>query len=365
MEAKAQARYVRVTPQKARRVVDLIRGKQALEAVAVLEFAPQAVSETVRKVVQSAIANARVKAQAASEPFDERLLVVQTAFVDEGPTLKRFRPRAQGRAYRINKRTSHITVVVAPRGTLPGRAAGRAAAATARRAVEQADQQGDGFRRRRHEGEDPLVGQKVNPHGFRLGITTEHKSRWFADGTKGGQRYRDYVKEDVAIRKLMSKGMERAGISRVEIERTRDRVRVDIHTARPGIVIGRRGAEADRIRAELEKLTGKQVQLNILEVRNPEVDAQLVAQGIAEQLASRVSLPPRHAQGHAVLAARRCEGHPGAVLRPPRRRRDEPLGVLPRGTRAAAHPAREHRLRLLRGPHHLRPHRREGLDLQG
>jgi large subunit ribosomal protein L22 len=131
MEAKAQARYVRVTPQKARRVVDLIRGQQALQAVAVLEFAPQAVSETVRKVVQSAIANARVKAQAASEPFDERLLVVRTAFVDEGPTLKRFRPRAQGRAYRINKRTSHITVVVAPREQAPGRRpVGRAAAAT-------------------------------------------------------------------------------------------------------------------------------------------------------------------------------------------------------------------------------------------
>ena len=83
--------------------------------------------------------------------------------------------------------------------------------------------------------------------------------------------------------------MERAGISRVEIERTRDRVRVDIHTARPGIVIGRRGAEADRIRGELEKLTGKQVQLNILEVKNPEIDAQLVAQGVAEQLSARVS----------------------------------------------------------------------------
>jgi small subunit ribosomal protein S3 len=83
--------------------------------------------------------------------------------------------------------------------------------------------------------------------------------------------------------------MERAGISKVEIERTMDRVRVDIHTARPGIVIGRRGAEADRIRGDLEKLTGKQVQLNILEVKNPEVDAQLVAQGVAEQLSSRVS----------------------------------------------------------------------------
>jgi large subunit ribosomal protein L22 len=115
MEAKAQARYVRVTPRKARRVVDLIRGQQATTALAVLEFAPQAASEPVRKVVQSAIANARVKADVASEPFDERELMVSVAFVDEGPTLKRFRPRAQGRAFRINKRTSHITVVVAPR----------------------------------------------------------------------------------------------------------------------------------------------------------------------------------------------------------------------------------------------------------
>jgi small subunit ribosomal protein S3 len=127
------------------------------------------------------------------------------------------------------------------------------------------------------------MGQKINPNGFRLGISTDHKSRWYAD-----KLYKAYVGEDVAIRKLLSKGMERAGISKVEIERTRDRVRVDIHTARPGIVIGRRGAEADRIRGELEKLTGKQVQLNILEVKQPEIDAQLVAQGVAEQLAGRV-----------------------------------------------------------------------------
>jgi small subunit ribosomal protein S3 len=128
------------------------------------------------------------------------------------------------------------------------------------------------------------MGQKINPNGFRLGISVDHKSRWYAD-----KLYKSYVGEDVAIRRLLSKGMERAGISRVEIERTRDRVRVDIHTARPGIVIGRRGAEADRIRGELEKLTGKQVQLNILEVKNPEIDAQLVAQGVAEQLAGRVA----------------------------------------------------------------------------
>ncbi|HEX7355183.1 MAG TPA: 30S ribosomal protein S3 [Mycobacteriales bacterium] len=128
------------------------------------------------------------------------------------------------------------------------------------------------------------MGQKVNPHGFRLGTTTDFTSRWYAD-----KSYAEYVGEDVKIRKLMSTGMERAGISKVEIERTRDRVRVDIHTARPGIVIGRRGAEADRIRGELEKLTAKQVQLNILEVKSPESDAQLVAQGVAEQLTNRVN----------------------------------------------------------------------------
>ena len=128
------------------------------------------------------------------------------------------------------------------------------------------------------------MGQKVHPHGFRLGISTDWKSRWYAD-----KLYKDYIAEDVKIRKMMSKGLERAGISKVDIERTRDRVRIDIHTARPGIVIGRKGAEADRIRGELEKLTGKQVQLNILEVKSPESDAQLVSQAIAEQLSSRVS----------------------------------------------------------------------------
>src|SRR5664280_916060 len=130
-------------------------------------------------------------------------------------------------------------------------------------------------------------------------------------GPPGGTptSFKDYVGEDVAIRRLMGKGMERAGISRVDIERTRDRVRVDIHTARPGIVIGRRGAEADRIRGELEKLTKKQVQLNILEVKNPESDAQLVAQGVAEQLSSRVSF--RRAMRKAMQSAMKSQGVKG------------------------------------------------------
>jgi small subunit ribosomal protein S3 len=142
------------------------------------------------------------------------------------------------------------------------------------------------------------MGQKVNPNGFRLGISTDHKSRWYAD-----KLYKSYVGEDVAVRKLLTKGMDRAGISRVEIERTRDRVSVTIYTARPGIVIGRRGAEADRIRENLEKLTGKQVKLNIREVLNPEIDAQLVAQGVAEQLSSRVAY--RRAMRKAIQTAMR------------------------------------------------------------
>ncbi|WP_338750511.1 50S ribosomal protein L22 [Janibacter alittae] len=110
--ARASARHVRITPMKARRVVDLIRGKDTRTAIATLQFAPQGASEQTLKVLQSAIANLRVKADEVGEPFDERNLIVTSAYVDEGPTMKRFRPRAQGRAGRINKRTSHITVLV-------------------------------------------------------------------------------------------------------------------------------------------------------------------------------------------------------------------------------------------------------------
>ena len=118
-------RHIRVTPMKARRVVNLIRGKQAHEALAILKFAPQTASEPVYKLVASAIANARVKADAANAFLDEQDLFVSEAFVDEGATLKRFRPRAQGRAFKILKRTSHITVVLATPDVVA--AAGKAA----------------------------------------------------------------------------------------------------------------------------------------------------------------------------------------------------------------------------------------------
>lgn len=128
------------------------------------------------------------------------------------------------------------------------------------------------------------MGQKVHPYGFRLGVIYDWKSRWFAT-----RDYANLLQEDLAIRRYIKGYLRRAAISRVEIERTSKRVRVDIYTARPGIVIGRRGAEVDRIKRELANMTGKEVQINIQEVNQPELDAFLMAQNIAEQLEGRVS----------------------------------------------------------------------------
>ena len=134
------------------------------------------------------------------------------------------------------------------------------------------------------------MGQKVHPYGFRLGIHTDWKSRWFTE-----KQYREYLEADLRIREYLLGELPHAGISRIEIERTRERVRIDAHTARPGIVIGRRGSEAERLRSHLElmesRVSGKptDVRLNIIEVKQPELDATLIAQGVAEQLASRVA----------------------------------------------------------------------------
>ena len=144
------------------------------------------------------------------------------------------------------------------------------------------------------------MGQKVNPYGFRLGITTDWKSRWFAE-----KEYKDYLIEDWKIRDYVMSGLPQAAISRIEVERTRDRLRVDVHTARPGIVIGRRGAQADELRAGLTKITGNaKVQLNIVEIKQPELDAALIAQGVADQLAGRIAF--RRAMKRAVQNAQKA-----------------------------------------------------------
>lgn len=144
------------------------------------------------------------------------------------------------------------------------------------------------------------MGQKVNPHGFRLGIINNWKSRWFS----GSKDFAAKVEEDMNIREFIKTKLQQAGVSNVDIERAGDRTVVDIHTARPGIVIGKRGAEVDLLRKSLEQLTHGTVQVNIIEVKRPELNATLVAQSIADQLKGRVSF--RRAMKKAVASSMRA-----------------------------------------------------------
>jgi len=142
------------------------------------------------------------------------------------------------------------------------------------------------------------VGQKVHPIGFRLGYTKSWSSTWYAD-----KQYADFLHEDLKIRDFIKKRFTYAGISRIDIERAGERVKITIHTARPGLVIGRRGSEVDQLRYDIEQLVSREVFINIVEIRTPELDAQLVAENIALQLEKRVSF--RRAMKRAMTTAMR------------------------------------------------------------
>jgi small subunit ribosomal protein S3 len=140
------------------------------------------------------------------------------------------------------------------------------------------------------------MGQKTHPYSFRLGVATDWKSKWFSD-----KEYVDFVNEDWRIRDYLKKELIRGAVSRVDIERTRDRLIVDIHTARPGVVIGRKGAEAERLRGDLEKMADRPVKLNINEVKDPDLDAALLARGVADQIENRIAF--RRAMKRAIASA--------------------------------------------------------------
>jgi small subunit ribosomal protein S3 len=140
------------------------------------------------------------------------------------------------------------------------------------------------------------MGQKVHPVGLRLGITENWRSRWYA-----GKDYAKTLENDVEIRRFLDKKLRRAAVSRVEIDRKGDRVAIELWTARPGIVIGKKGAEVDVLRKELEKITGCPVSVNIIEIKRPELDATLIAQSVGEQLVGRVAF--RRAMRKAVASA--------------------------------------------------------------
>lgn len=248
MEARAIAKYVRMSPMKVGVVLDLIRGKNVNEAFAILKYTPKDAAGVIEKVLKSAVANAE-----NNNELDAAKLFVSEAFVGQGPTLKRFRPHAQGRAFRINKKTSHITLVVKERGL---------------------------------SKEGNRVGQKVNPHGLRVGVIKGWDAKWYADK----KNFADNLVEDQAIRKFVKKELYTAGISKIEIERAAKRLKLNIYTAKPYVVIGKGEPGIESLKKKVANLSSqKNILINIVEVKNAEADAQLMAENIALQLEKRIS----------------------------------------------------------------------------
>ena len=251
-QAKATVSTVRIAPRKVRMVVDLIRGKKIGEAVAILQLTPKAASPVVEKVLKSAIANAEHNYEMGIED-----LIVSEIFVDEGPTMKRFRPRAQGRASAINKRTSHITVVVS------------------------------------EKRRDNSWVKKYILTVYGSVFIRDWESKWYAE-----KDYATLLHEDLKIREYIDKRLVEASVSKVEIERAAKRVNITIHTAKPGMVIGKGGTEVETLRKQLNEISGKRVHINIIEIKRADLDAKLVAESIARQLEGRVSF--RRVQKQAI-----------------------------------------------------------------
>ena len=205
------------------------------------------------------------------------------------------------------------------------------------------------------------MGQKVHPGGLRVGVIHDWKSNWYTTN----KDFKDALLEDIKIREHINKKLGHAGLSDILIRKDKQRITIDIYTARPGIVIGKSGVEVDALRKDVHGMTHKNVHININEIKRPELDAKLVAQSIAEQLENRVCF--RRAMKRSLASAMRsgaqgvrikCGGRLGGGEMS---RVESLLG----GPRPAAHDSRGHRLRLRRGEDDLRPDRREGLDQQG
>ena len=310
-EVRASAQYLRVAPRKARLVVEHIRGRPVPEARTVLAFTPRAAAREVEKILASAVANAEANHGLLGDD-----LIVSAAYVDEGPVIKRWRARARGRMARIQKKTCHVTIRLAPAEadgqprrrprTTEDTAVEPEAQATeepkaeeseaqAREPREEAsDAQGRGGgeaqaqarpAQEEDRGRGVLVGQKIHPGGMRVGVIHDWKSNWYTND----KDFADALQEDIKIREHIIGKLSHAGLSDILIRKDKQRITVDIYTARPGIVIGKSGAEVDALRRDLHALTQKNVHININEIKRPELDAKLVAQSIAEQLENRVS----------------------------------------------------------------------------
>lgn len=187
------------------------------------------------------------------------------------------------------------------------------------------------------------MGQKVNPTGIRLGIVKDHTSVWYAE--RGA--YADKLNNDLEVRRFLEERLKNASVSKITIERPANNARITIHTARPGIVIGKKGEDVDKLRRDVTAMMGVPVHVNIEEVRKPELDAKLVAQNIAGQLEASRHVPSCHEAFRAERHAPRCGWYQGDAVRSPGWRRNRAYRVVPRRSRAASHPACGHRLRHL------------------
>ena len=255
MLVRAQARYVRTSARKARLVCDHIRGKDVAEARAILAFTPRAAAKPWLKLLESAVANAEHNHELVGEE-----LRIAVGARRRGSDAQALPPARHG------PRDAHPQAHLAPH--------------------HHADAEG------------VLVGQKVHPEAMRVGYIHDWKSNWFSE-----KNFSDFLIEDVRIRDHITGKLAHAGLSDITIRKDAAEVEVNIHTARPGIVIGKSGSEVDALRRDLHRLTGKSIKVNILEIKRPELDAKLVAQSIAEQLVNRVAF--RRAMKRALTSAMR------------------------------------------------------------
>ena len=270
-EAKAVARMLRVSPQKLNLLAQLIRGKKVATALADLEFSRKRIARDVRKCLESAIANAE-----NNHDLDVDDLVVVEAHVGKALVIKRH-SRARAAAW----------------GGFSSRSPTSPSwCARSRRRPSGRTRRGQAVRRK-------IMGQKVNPVGLRLGINRTWDSRWYAGKTS----YGSLLHEDMEIRKALMAELKQAAVSKIVIERPHKKCRVTIHSARPGVVIGKKGADIEKLRRKVAALTDSDVVINIVEIRKPELDAQLVAESIAQQLERRVAF--RRAMKRAVQSAMR------------------------------------------------------------
>ena len=230
METSAIVRGVRLSAQKGRLVADLVRGKPVDKALNILTFTQKKAALIIKKALESAIANAE-----HNDGADIDELRVTKIHVEKAKTLRRFGARAKGRGTRINKQTCHM-------------------------------------------------GQKINPTGFRLPVTRDWTSRWYAEG----RNFARTLGEDLKVRTFLQKKLRNASVSRILIERPAKNARITIYSARPGVVIGKQGQDIEVWKNEVQKMMGVPVHVNIEEIRRPELDAQLIADSITQQLEKRV-----------------------------------------------------------------------------